>query len=228
MIDSDRGAILERLKTALNRSVRPPEEARARLLTPVESLIPARGAGDGKNKIKQFIEEAEKVDTTVARISSLGDLPQAVTSYLASQNLPTKVRAAPAFSDVSWSDQPLLTVETGIAEAVDTVGVSRAFGGVAETGTLVFLSGPNNPTSNNFLPPILIAVIAAEDIAGNYEQVWDRIRSQYKTNPDTSTILPRTVNWITGPSRSADIELTLLLGAHGPQRLHIVVVGDDD
>ena len=228
MIDSDRGAILKRLKTALNRSVRPPEEARARLLTPVESLIPARGAEDGKNKIKQFIEEAEKVDTTVARISSLGDLPQAVTSYLASQNLPTKVRASPAFSDVSWSDQPLLTLETGIAEEVDTVGVSRAFGGVAETGTLVFLSGPNNPTSNNFLPPTLIAVVAAEDIAGNYEQVWDRIRLQYKKSPDTSTILPRTVNWITGPSRSADIELTLLLGAHGPQRLHIVVVDDDD
>ena len=37
--------------------------------------------------------------------------------------------------------------------------------------------------------------------------------------------MPRTVNWITGPSRSADIEQTLLLGAHGPQRLHVIVVG---
>jgi L-lactate dehydrogenase complex protein LldG len=38
--------------------------------------------------------------------------------------------------------------------------------------------------------------------------------------------MPRNVNWITGPSRTADIEQTLLLGAHGPQRLHIVIVDE--
>jgi L-lactate dehydrogenase complex protein LldG len=43
-----------------------------------------------------------------------------------------------------------------------------------------------------------------------------------------ATLMPRTVNWITGPSRTADIEQTLLLGAHGPQRLHILIVNDLD
>ena len=120
----------------------------------------------------------------------------------------------------------MLERDVGIAAGADTVGLSRAFAGVAETGTLVFLSGPDNPTTVNFLPPTHIAVLRAGDLAGSYEQVWARVRAESGENAE-KTQLPRTVNWITGPSRTADIEQTLLLGAHGPQRLHIVVVDDD-
>ena len=63
-------------------------------------------------------------------------------------------------------------------------------------------------------------VLNAADIAGDYETVWARLRPQGGEGN-----LPRTVNFITGPSRSADIEQTLLLGAHGPRALHIIVVG---
>ena len=63
-------------------------------------------------------------------------------------------------------------------------------------------------------------VLFADDIAGDYETVWRRIRETYGEGK-----LPRTVNLVTGPSRSADIEQTLILGAHGPRALHILVVG---
>ena len=97
---------------------------------------------------------------------------------------------------------------------------SHAFAGVAETGTLVLLSGPDNPTTLNFLPDTHIVMLSADDVAGDYETVWRRLRERYGPGA-----LPRTVNLITGPSRSADIEQTLILGAHGPRALHILVVG---
>ena len=100
------------------------------------------------------------------------------------------------------------------------MGLAHAFAAVAESGTLVLTSGAANPTTVNFLPETEIVAIAANDIAGDYETVWALLRARYGRGE-----LPRTVNWITGPSRSGDIEQTILLGAHGPRRLHIVIVG---
>jgi L-lactate dehydrogenase complex protein LldG len=221
-----RSTILGKLKTALNRESRPPDAARARLETPPENLIPARGDDDATDKINRFIKEAEKVEATIDKIADLTHLPAAVAEYMAAHNLPMRLRVAASLDGAPWVEQPLLSLSSGIADGSDAVGISRAFGAVAETGTLVFLSGPDNPTTVNFLPPNHIAVVAARDIDGNYERVWQRIRAAW---PQTQTAagktdLPRTVNWITGPSRTADIEQTLLLGIHGPQRLHIVVV----
>ncbi len=91
---------------------------------------------------------------------------------------------------------------------------------MAESGTLVLLSGSDNPTTLNFLPDAHIVMLSADDLAGDYEAVWSRIRERCGAGG-----LPRTVNLVTGPSRSADIEQTLILGAHGPRALHILVVG---
>jgi len=91
----------------------------------------------------------------------------------------------------------------------------------AETGTLVMASGPDNPTTLNFLPDTHIVVVDAKDIAGDYETVWARVREKFGIEA-----LPRAINLITGPSRSADIAQILILGAHGPRRLHVLIVGD--
>ena len=96
-----------------------------------------------------------------------------------------------------------------------------SFAGVAETGTLVLLSGPESPTTLNFLPDVHIALLFTDRVVGSYEDVWARLRAR-----DGATVMPRVVNWITGPSRTADIEQTLLLGAHGPRRLHIILVDE--
>ena len=225
-MSASRDTILGRLKRALDRDNRAPDAARARLESPPAGLVPKRGQTEGADKINQFTEEVSKVDTTVDRVSGLQGVPGAVADYLATHNLPTKVRVAPSLESAPWESQPLLELASGVADGSDVVGLSRAFGGVAETGTLVFLSGPDNPTTVNFLPQTHIAVVGASDIEGSYEQVWRRIRAQAPDVGPGKTQLPRNVNWVTGPSRTADIEQTLLLGAHGPQRLHIIVVDD--
>ena len=109
----------------------------------------------------------------------------------------------------------------GPSDGQDPNAISVAFAAVAETGTLALVSGAENPTTLNFLPENHLAVVFAEDVVGDFESVFARLRAAYGVGS-----LPRTLNFITGPSRSADIEQTLLFGAHGPRRLHIVMVGE--
>lgn len=97
--------------------------------------------------------------------------------------------------------------------------VSAAFAGIAETGTLMLISGPDNPTSLNFLPEAHIVVLPTAWIVGSYEEAFACFRAATKPSE-----MPRTINWITGPSRTADIEQTLLLGAHGPKQLLAILV----
>ena len=82
-------------------------------------------------------------------------------------------------------------------------------------------SGADSPTTLNFLPETEIVLLPAEGVVGGMEEAWARLRNRLG-----KAGLPRTVNFITGPSRSADIGQKLQMGAHGPRRLHILVVGD--
>jgi L-lactate dehydrogenase complex protein LldG len=149
-------------------------------------------------------------------------VPGAVADFLRGHNLPAALRIGddPRLAAMPWGDTSL-EISRGASDGGDLNAVSHAFGGVAETGTLIMVSGPENPSTLNFLPDNHIVVLSAKDIGGDYETIWDKVRSTYGKGE-----MPRTVNMITGPSRSADIEQTLLLGAHGPRRLHIVIVND--
>ncbi|MGZ8402387.1 MAG: LutC/YkgG family protein [Rhodoplanes sp.] len=168
------------------------------------------------------MSKVEAVSGTTQRIASLDDLPAAVVQYLRGHNLPLALKrgADPTLAAAPWHAEPALTVTLGPSEGSDLVAISHAFGAAAETGTLVLLSGADNPTTLNFLPDNHIVVIAAETIDGDYESVLARLRDRFGAER-----LPRAINLITGPSRSADIEQTLILGAHGPRRLHVVLVG---
>jgi L-lactate dehydrogenase complex protein LldG len=124
----------------------------------------------------------------------------------------------PDLGSLPWAESGL-TVVSRAAENGDQAALAPAFAGIAETGTLMLLSGPESPTTLNFLPDAHLVVLAADRIVGPFEDAWDRLR---RSRGD----LPRTVNFITGPSRSGDIEQTLQMGAHGPVDLHILLVGD--
>lgn len=193
----------------------------ARLENTPRGVIPARGQLPPEERIALFTAMAEKVSATVVRVADPAAVPRAVADYLREHNLPATLRTGddPLLTDLAWGGTQI-EVTRGPSDGSDPVGMSHAAAGVAETGTLMLASGPDNPTTLNFLPETHIVAVRAEDIAGDYETVWDELRERYGRGS-----LPRTVNMVTGPSRSADIEQTLLLGAHGPRRLHIVVVG---
>jgi L-lactate dehydrogenase complex protein LldG len=125
----------------------------------------------------------------------------------------------PELQEIPWSKRPMLQIREGRASETDLVSVQHAFAAVAETGTLMFPSGPERPTTINLLPDTAIVVLRASRIVGPYEDAWDMLRRELGG-------MPRNVMLVTGPSRSADIEQTLELGAHGPRRLHVVLIED--
>jgi L-lactate dehydrogenase complex protein LldG len=220
-----REAVLAKVRRALGVSGAEGERRRAvdeRLQNPQPNVVPTRGALEGEGRVALFSRMAEEASAVVRRLAAPADVPAAVADYLRAHNLPQRIRtgADPALQDLPWERGGLLERLVGPSDGSDAVAVSRAFAGVAESGTLVLLSGPDNPTTLNFLPDTHIVVVAAADIEGDYEAVWRRLRAGFGPG-----VLPRTVNFITGPSRSADIEQTLILGAHGPRALHILIVG---
>lgn len=195
-----------------------------RLSARTRGTVPERATGNAAALVKRFIVQAKSVAATVERLSDFDDAPAAIADYLTRENLPAAFRMAPQadLQGIDWSTQPALTISEGASDGHDLVGLNRAVCGVSETGTLVMASGREGPTTLNFLPETEVVMIRADEIVGGYEDAWDVIRQ--RTGPDGS--LPRSVNMITGPSRTGDIEQTIYLGAHGPRRLHILIIGD--
>ena len=186
-------------------------------------VILARGQLPPQERVKLFAHMVEAAAGSAAILPSSDDVPAAVAALLRRHNLPMQVRRGddPRLAALPWDRERTLEVSTGASDGHQLVSVSHAIAGVAETGTLVMASGPDNPTTLNFLPDTHIIVVDAKDIAGDYETVWALIRETFGIDA-----LPRAINLITGPSRSADIAQILILGAHGPRRLHVLIVGD--
>ena len=183
-------------------------------------LIPARSLVPHAEQIGLFIANVEREFGTVARLAVADDVPEAVAVYLAAQNLPSEIVIAPhpELRAMPWAERPLLRLREGRAEGGDAVSVQQAFAAISETGTLMLPSAPERPTTLNLLPDTAIVVLRAERVVGAYEEAWDLVRAELGG-------MPRNVMLVTGPSRSADIEQALELGAHGPRRLHVVLVG---
>ncbi len=216
-----RAAIIGAIQRGLRRGPLPPDQQAmlaGRLAAHPRHLVPARGQLALEGRIQLFIQYAEREFATTSRLASLADVPAAIVTYLAQQNLPPAlvVSPHPALQAIPFTAKPLLNVLFGTAGATDPVGLQYAFAGIAETGTLLLPSGPATPTTNNLLPDTAIVVLHADKITASYEDAFDVLR---EAGP-----LPRNIMLVTGPSRSADIEQTLELGAHGPRRLHILIV----
>jgi L-lactate dehydrogenase complex protein LldG len=229
-----REQILGGIRRALKRG--PLGEAAAgtlleKLTRPRRNLVPARAASlERPALIDLFVSMAEEVQATVDRVGRAADVPQAVADYLARGNLPPDIAMAPDpdLDAYPWAERPLLRIRRGKAGDGDPVSLTAAFAGIAESGTLMLISGPHSPTTLNLLPDTHIVVLRAEQVVGPYEAAWERLRERLKGSRrmplGQDWALPRTVNFITGPSRTGDIEQRIQLGAHGPRRLHIVLV----
>ena len=218
-------AVLGSIRRSLRRGELPADQQAmlgGRLARPPRHLIPARSQIPRPDQVDLFVRNVEKEFGTVTRVPDAEAVPEAVADYLASQNLPSELAMSPhpELQAIPWATRPLLHIREGRAEATDLVSVQHAFAAVAETGTLMFPSGAERPTTINLLPDTAVVVLRASRIVGPYEDAWDLLRTEMGA-------MPRNVMWVTGPSRSADIEQTLELGAHGPRRLHVVLIEDD-
>jgi L-lactate dehydrogenase complex protein LldG len=184
------------------------------------NLIPARGIGDEEHRLRVFTEMMEAVGGSVEVLDDINDVPHAVADYLRQSNLPAHVRRGsdPVLATLPWHRGGTLDVATGRAVDSDRASITRAFAGVAESGTIIQISGPDNPTTLNFLPEVHIVVLEASNIFASYEEAWTKLRGLMGEG-----LMPRTVNMISGPSRTGDIEQTIVRPAHGPKNMHVII-----
>ncbi|MCL4766074.1 MAG: lactate utilization protein C [Hyphomicrobiaceae bacterium] len=190
--------------------------ARARHLTPerVKDKSPDQ-------LLKLFRGFLERESASVVEVDSKQDIPSAIAGYLRASNLPARIRVGgdARLTQLPWGSEPHLELLLGRAQPGDEVGLTHASAAVAETGTLVLVSGADNPVTLNFLPETHIVVVEEGDLVPAYEDAWEAIRARFGARA-----MPRTVNFISGPSRTGDIGGRLVMGAHGPQRMCVVIV----
>jgi len=168
--------------------------------------------------IQQFCDKHAAVHGTYERVADPLEVPSAILRHLTSieSYIELLVGQGELLDSVLWPDNIL--IEKRPATVEDSVAISEAYAGIAETGTLVLLSQEQRWISHNFLPDDHIIVLDSTLIVRHQEDIWTRLRA-------LSNGLPRVVNLITGPSKTADVEQTVQYGAHGPRRLHVIVVG---
>lgn len=167
--------------------------------------------------VARFIERATRLASSVTRVASRAEAPSAVAHYLTVSQLGQVAVCWPELWDLEWIASGL-NVTARDVEPEDAVGITGAFCAIAETGTLMLCAGRDTPAALSLLPETHIAILDARRIVATMEAAWNLLRQAHGQ-------LPRAVNFVSGPSRTADIEQTVTLGAHGPARVHIVIVG---
>ena len=218
---TSRDTMLARIRTKVSKGDEQTRNAvvDAHLAQHRRNLIPARGIGDEEHRLRVFTEMMEVVGGSVEVLDDINDVPHAVADYLRQSNLPAHVRRGfdPVLAKLPWH-RGTLNVVTGRAVDTDRASITRAFAGVAESGTIIQISGQDNPTTLNFLPEVHIVVLEAVNIFASYEEAWTKLREAMGEG-----IMPRTVNMISGPSRTGDIEQTIVRPAHGPKNMHVII-----
>lgn len=214
-----RGLIMANIRRSLGRDPLPngvQDELRVRISEPEQGIRPRFE----QDLAERFIEKLEAVSGSVTRVNRMHEVPKTIQQYLDQYQIGTSMvmSGQQALSQIEWPES--WQIENRPARGEDRVSITGAFAGIAETGTLALLSGHADPTTLNFLPDDHIVIIQADQIVSHLEDLWWLLRRQNQS-------MPRTVNLITGPSRTADVEQTIQLGAHGPRRLHVILVESD-
>ena len=175
--------------------------------------------------VDHFMRRATDMESTIERIAAPGAIPAAVARYLATLDLPASLAAQKSDAGVCWPEFAALDwagiglrIEARPTQGDDRIGITGCFCAIAETGTLVVLTGADTPTATTLLPATHVAVVRADRIVSGMEEAFALVRGERGR-------VPRAINLISGPSRTGDIEQTVVVGAHGPFRVHIVIVG---
>lgn len=219
---NSREDILGRVRARLNRD---PDNAAA-VRTAIEATLAARAQGprpvvDPQKSalVGRLIEKSLVYSSTVDQVATRAEAPAAVARYLAGLKLSMKAVVWPALARLDWSGAGV-TVEARGAQDADLVGVTGCYCAIAETGTLMLCGSPDSPATVSLLPETHIALVPASRIVAGMEEGFALARAELGQ-------LPRAVNFISGPSRTGDIEQTIVLGAHGPYRVHLILLTNE-
>jgi L-lactate dehydrogenase complex protein LldG len=209
--------ILARIRKAHGRGASRPSQAE---LEAIETYLRAHPRGtlpkvEG-DLAARFRARAESMQCTTDEVASETEVPGAVGRYLRSNNLPLAGCVWPRLAHLDWSAAGF-TLEARAANGDDPIGITGAFAAIAETGTLVLASGPDAPATASLLPETHIAVVSAARIVAHMEDAFALAREAFGQ-------MPRAINFVSGPSRTADIDQTIVLGVHGPARVHIILI----
>lgn len=210
-MSSAKARILTSIRAALGASATTTHEASA-----PESAMSTRPQWR-EPRIERFVDRFVRAAGSWERLESVQRIPAAVSEYLQdSATVRVRLSAQPALRDLQWPAEWDVAVDPQDAAAWPAA-VAVAALGVAETGSLVMTSSDACPASGHFLADDHLIVLYSHDIVDYFEEVWERLAA-------TGPSLPRAINMITGPSRTADVEQTLQLGAHGPRRVHLLLI----
>lgn len=213
-----RERILARIRRAQGRGGDAPPESERDLVRQYLAGHPRGPLRElGPDLVAVFRERAAASASTLGAVASEREVPAAVARYLSAHGIAGRGCVWPALAALDWAGAGL-ALEARAARDEDAVGVTGAYCAIAETGTLCVLSSPETPSSTSLVPETHVAIVPAGRIVGCMEDAWDLMRLEFGR-------LPRAVNYISGPSRTADIEQTVVLGAHGPARVHVVIMG---
>ena len=211
---NSRDTVLTRIRQQLGR----PSTATDRAT--VETRIASHARGPlpvfSTDLVARLREKATNLASTVDGPVPSAEAPMVIARYLEEQKLTRRAVCWPGLENMNWAAASM-EVEPRAARADDLIGITGVFCGIAETGTLMLLSGPQTPPTVSLLPETHIALLPVARLVAHMEDAWDLLRTEHGA-------MPRAVNFVSGPSRTADIEQTVTLGAHGPYRVHIVLV----
>jgi len=220
---ASRDALLARVRKALGHTG---SEAEARAAADAYIAAHAQGPRPAmpEDLVKRFCERATDMASTIERVADQNEIPRAVARYLDALELPPvlanqRSRSGvcwPEFGNLDWRGVDL-AIDARPTEGNDRIGITGTFCAIAETGTLVFVTAADTPTATALLTDTHIAVVRASRIVSGMEEAFALVRAELATPP-------RAINMISGPSRTGDIEQTIVLGAHGPYRVHILVL----
>ena len=213
---SSRDSILARIRARQGRPETPSTAEREAVRAHIAAHPHSPRPSSDWEPVARFRECALGLASTVDEVEALAAVPEAVARYLKAASLPLTAACWAEFAMLDWR---AAGIEIIVREAreTDLVGVTGAYCAIAETGTLVTVSGRDTPATVSLLPETHVAIVRRSRIVRGMEEAWQLLRDELGQ-------LPRAVNFISGPSRTADIEQTVTLGAHGPYRVHLVLV----
>jgi L-lactate dehydrogenase complex protein LldG len=210
--------ILARIRKAQGRSGSEPtaaEIALARETIARHEVGPQPAFAHAPDRMAQFRKECERLGTTHAAVASEKEIPAEVARYLGANGLDRRLVGWHEFAGLDWSGAGI-AFDDRLADAGDRTGITGCFCAIAETGTVLLLSSPETPKLTALLPETHICVVRTARMLDTMEDSFALLRREIGEPP-------RSIFFVSGPSRTADIEQTIVIGAHGPYRVHVIL-----